>query len=167
MSALPGGQCTESFGCNEFPCHPWLGWGQWENRSSSRIKGKSRKQNYLPTPSLDPPGSRPLCSPPTNGQHCRSITSGPAHLTSKEKSQKSWHHQHKPHTASNDQDVGLSVALSRYRQGDWSLTAECHHLWRVPQDTSHPKKVFQSPTMSLHLMLFCLVCLQIKTNSKF
>lgn len=48
MSALPGGQCTEPFGCDEFPCHPWLGWGQWENWSSSRIKGKSRKQNYLP-----------------------------------------------------------------------------------------------------------------------
>lgn len=120
------------------PVTPRSGWGQWKNWSFSRVKGKKRKQNYPPT--LDPPESRPLCSPPTNGHPCRSITSGPAHLTSKEKSQKHWHHQHKPHTASNDQDVGLSVALSRQRQGPSLLNAiisvRSHGIHLTPRKSS-------------------------------
>lgn len=82
-----------------------------------RIKGKKRKQKYPPF--IDTPEFPQLFDLPTNIQSCRSITSGPAHLTSKEKCQKYWHHQHKTHAASNDQDVGLSVALPKYRQGDW------------------------------------------------
>lgn len=72
-----------------------------------RIKGKKRKQKYPPF--IDTPEFPQLFDLPTNIQSCRSITSGPAHLTSKEKCQKYWHHQHKTHAASNDQDVGLSV----------------------------------------------------------
>lgn len=164
MSALSG-QCTKPFGCNEFTCHPMT--GVRTVRELLLFQDKREEEETELSPSLDPLESWPRCSPPTNGHLCRSITSGPAHLTSKEKSQKQRHHKHKPHTASNDQDVGLSVALSKYRQGDWFLTAERHHLWRVPWDTSHPKKVFQSPTVPLRLMIFCLICLQVKTNSKF